>query len=90
MYCMVMQVRYYDECKWQDVGDGLIYQFVDADGKPLAEIALKDADAHLWKWQVMLPSRYRLDASVSGGIVVTDASARKVCELILLCTIVTR
>lgn len=85
-----MQVRYYDECKWQDVGDGLIHQFVDADGQPLAEIALKDADAKLWKWQVELPTRYRLDGATPGGIVVTDTAARKVCEIVLLSTIVTR
>lgn len=85
-----MQVRYYDECKWQDVGDGLIHQFVDADGQPLAEVALKDADSKLWKWRVMLPARYRADGTTPGGIVVTDAAARKVCELVLLSTIVTR
>ena len=85
-----MQVRYYDECKWQDVGDGLIHQFVDADGQPLAEIALKDGDGKLWKWRVMLPSRYRAEGTTPGGIAVTDAAARKVCEIVLLSTIVTR
>lgn len=85
-----MQVRYYDECRWEDVGDGLIYHFVDSEGEPLAEIALKDKDAKLWKWVVMLPERYRLDGQVPGGIVVTDAAARKVAEIVLLSTIINR
>jgi hypothetical protein len=85
-----MQVRYFNECQWADVSDGLIYQFIDADGETLAEVALKDSDGQLWKFEVMLPDRYKLDNVNPGGIVASQASARRIAELILLSTIVNR
>ena len=85
-----MQVWYFNECKWVDVGYETIYQFVDPDGETLAEVALKDSDAKLWKFEVMLPERYRLNGVNPGGIVATQAAARKVAELILMSTIMTR
>lgn len=85
-----MEVLYYDECKWQDVGDGLIYHFVDADGDCLAEIALKDPDAQLWKFEVMLPDRHRVNNVNPAGLVFAQTGARRVVEIILLNSIVTR
>ena len=85
-----MQVRYYNECQWLDVGEGLIFQFVDADGETLAEVALKDSDGQLWKFEVMVPDRYKLDNVNPGGIVASQASARRIAESILLATIVNR
>lgn len=86
----LMQVRYYNECQWLDVGEGLIFQFVDADGETLAEVALKDSDGQLWKFEVMVPDRYKLDNVNPGGIVASQASARRIAESILLATIVNR
>ena len=85
-----MQVIYFDECKWADVGEGLIYHYLDSDGKTLAEIALRDADAKLWKFEVMVPEKYQLDGHNPGGLVYSQVSARRVAETILLSTIVTK
>jgi hypothetical protein len=85
-----MAVSYFDECSWVDVGYETIYQFLDHDGQTLAEVALKDSDAQLWKFEVMLPDRYRVNAVNPAGIVATQTAARKICELILLSTIVSR
>ncbi|HSZ56878.1 MAG TPA: hypothetical protein VK797_14515 [Tepidisphaeraceae bacterium] len=85
-----MAVYYFDECKWVDVGYETIYQFIDSEGETLAEVALKDSDGQLWKFEVMLPERYRLNGVNPGGIVATQTAARRISELILLSTIVTR
>jgi hypothetical protein len=85
-----MAVFYFDECSWVDVGYETIYQFLDPEGQTLAEVALKDSDAQLWKFEVMLPERYQIDQANPRGIVATQTAARKICELILLSTIVTR
>ena len=85
-----MQVRYFDECQWKDVGDGLIYHFVDDAGDVLAEIALRDGDAKLWKFEINVPERYRWHSANPAGVVYTMPAARKIAELILLSTIVTK
>lgn len=85
-----MAVYYFDECSWVDVGYETIYQYIDAEGQTLAEVALKDSDAQLWKFEVMVPERYQLNGVKPGGVVATQTAARKICELILLSTIVTR
>ena len=89
-YIARMQVLYFDECKWQDVGDGLIFHYTDPEGECLAEIALKDSDSQLWKFEVMLPDRYRLNETNPAGLVFGQTGARRVVETILLNTIVTR
>jgi hypothetical protein len=83
-------VRYFNECKWVDVGDGLIYQFQDSDAVTLAEVALKNSDSQLWKVEVMLPDRNKVNGINPAAIVATQASARRIAEYILLSTIVTR
>lgn len=85
-----MEVLYYDECKWQDMGEGLIFHFVDIDGNCLAEIALKDSESQLWKFEVMLPDRHRVNEINPAGLVFAQTGARRVVEMILLNTIVTR
>ena len=85
-----MQVRYYDECRWVDIGDGLMWQFVDEEAEPLAEVALKDGEAQLWKFQVNVPERYQWNGTKPAGIVCSQAAAKKVAEMILMNTIVRR
>lgn len=85
-----MQVRYYDECKWVDTGDGFAFDFVDSDGQVLAHIALRESDSKLWLFQLNLPERFRLEGSNVGGVVFSQVGARKVVEAILLNTIVTK
>ena len=85
-----MQVVYYSDCKWEDVGEGLIFHFVDSDGTQLAEVALLDADAKFWKYSVTLPPRFHYNGAAPAGIVLTQTAAKKVAELILLNTIVSR
>jgi hypothetical protein len=85
-----MKVCYYNECKWVDTGDGLIFQFVDGDGEPLAEVALRDADAKLWKFEVILPERFQWNGSNAAGLVLSQSAAKKVCELILVNSIVSK
>ena len=85
-----MKVRYFDECKWVDTGDGLEFEFYDADGDTLARIALRDGEAKLWTFEVSLPPRYQLEDCRLGGVVFSQVGARRVSETILLHTIVTR
>ncbi|HEY8750437.1 MAG TPA: hypothetical protein VIM11_20805 [Tepidisphaeraceae bacterium] len=83
-------VRYFDECKWADVGDGMIFQFVDGEGNIFSEIALMNSDGQLWKFEVMLPERNQVNGTNPAAIVSTQAAARRIAETILLSTIVTR
>ena len=85
-----MQVRYFDEFKWVDANEGLIFHFQDAAGEMVAEVALRDADLKLWKWEVNLPPRYRLGDVQPCGLVVGALPAKRVCELILCNTFITR
>ena len=85
-----MQIRYFDECSWRDVGDGLIFHFVDGEGDTLAEIGLKDGDSKLWKFEVMLPERYQFNGTNPAGYVHGQVGARKVVEVILGNTIVSK
>ena len=89
-YFVDMQVCYHDECKWEDVSHGMIYHYVDADGKTLAEVALKDGDAKLWKFEVMLPAKYRTDGRNPAAVVYSQLAAKRIAEMILLNTIVTK
>ena len=83
-------VRYFNECKWVDVNDGMMFQFQDSDGDVLAEIALMNSDGQLWKFEVMLPGRYKVNDTNPAAIVATQSAARKIAENLLLCTVVTR
>ncbi|HEY2586919.1 MAG TPA: hypothetical protein VGI81_14330 [Tepidisphaeraceae bacterium] len=85
-----MKVRYFDECKWVDTGEGLAFEFQDPDGETLARIALRDGEAKLWTFEVMLPPRHQLEECRVGGVVFSQIGARRVAETILLHTIVTR
>lgn len=85
-----MQVLYYDECKWVDTGEGISYDYVDSEGQVLAQIALRNGDAKLWLFQVPLPERFQLEGCQLGGVVFSQAGAKKVVETILLNTIVTK
>jgi hypothetical protein len=84
-------VRYFNECRWLDVGDGLMFQFTDSDGNVLSQITLMNSDGQLWKFEVMLPDRYKANGGANpAAIVTTQSSARRIAEMILLSTIVTR
>jgi hypothetical protein len=85
-----MKVRYFDECKWVDTGDGLAFEFVDGEGETLARIALRDGDAKLWMFEVLLPPRHQLEDCRAGGVVFSQIGARRVVDTILLNTIVTK
>jgi hypothetical protein len=85
-----MAVVYMDECRWDDVSDGMIFHFIDPDDNVLAEVALMDSQSNLWKFQVNLPPRNQVDGINPAAIVATQASARRIVETILLSTIVTR
>jgi hypothetical protein len=71
-------------------GEGLIFNYADSDGTQLAEVALLDADAKLWKFAVNLPPRFCYNGQPPVGIVLTQSAAKKVAEMILLNTIVSR
>jgi hypothetical protein len=83
-------VRYFNECSWVDVNDGMMFQFADSDGEVLSEIVLMNSDGQLWKFEVMLPDRYKVNGTNPAAIVATQSAARRIAETILLCTIVTR
>jgi hypothetical protein len=86
----MQNITYYDECNWREINDGLSFEFVDGAGQRLAEVSLRNLDAKLWKFEVFVPERYRLDGSTSTGVVFTAAAAKRVAEMILLGTIVVR
>ena len=86
----MQKVRYFDECKWQDAGDGFLFQFIDGGGETLAEISLVDFDAKLWKFEVLLPEKFQVDGRNPTGNILSSAAAKRVVETILLNTIVLR
>ena len=85
-----MQVRYYDEFKWVDTAEGLAFKFQDDDGESVADISIHDPDLKLWKWIVHVPARYRYHQVEPCGVVVGHVAAKRVCEIILCNTFVTR
>lgn len=86
----VQKIRYFDECKWHDAGDGMLFEFVDHDREKLAEISLFDFDSKLWKFEVLLPEKFQLEGRNPSGLVYSAAAAKRVAETILLNTIVVR
>jgi len=87
---MIQKVRYFDECKWQDDPDGMRFDFVDKAGTKLAEAALVDFEAKLWKFEAFLPEKFHLDGRNPAGVVFSAPAAKRVAETILLNTIVMR
>ena len=85
-----MQVRYFDEFKWVDTAEGMAFQFQDETGESVADVAIHDLDLKLWKWEVHVPDRYKLREVEPCGVVVGHLPAKRVCELILCNTFVTR
>jgi hypothetical protein len=73
-----------------DAGEGIAFDYLDADGNVLAQVALRDGDAKLWTFQIALPQRFRLEGRQVGGVVFSQIGAKKVAETILLNTIVTK
>jgi hypothetical protein len=85
-----MNVRYFDEFKWADESDGTAWFFRDESGEHVAEVVLNDPDSKMWRFLVNVPPRYRFNGSQPAGLVHSAAAAKKVCELILSYTILTR
>ena len=85
-----MQIRYFDEFKWVDAGEGTIFQFVDSSGESIADVAIQDPDLKLWKWECHVPRRYQYQGVKPCGLVVGAVPAKRVCELILSSTFITR
>lgn len=86
----MQKVTYYDECMWREIDEGSSFEFVNDAGERLAEVALRDFNAKLWKFEVFVPERYRLDGAIPAGLVFSAATAKRVAEVILLGTIVVR
>ena len=85
-----MQVRYFDEFKWVDAGHGTIFQFQDETGESVADVAVHDPDLKLWKWEVRVPARYQYRDVQPCGLIVGALPAKRVCELILCNTFITK
>ena len=85
-----MAVVYMSDCRWEDVSDGMVFNFVESDGTVLGEIALMDSESNLWKFHVNLPERNRVDGIAPTAIVATQPAARRIVESILLATVATR
>ena len=85
-----MQVRYFDEFKWVDTGEGTAFQFQDDSGESYADVAIHDPDLKLWKWEVRVPPRYQFKDVQPCGLVVGVLPAKRVCELILCNTFITK
>ena len=86
----MLQVRYFDECKWVDAGEGMSFAFTHEDGSILAEAALVDFEAKLWKYEVTLPEKFQWEEKNPVGLVYTAPAAKRVAETILLNTILVR
>ena len=83
-------IRYFDECKWHDPGEGFMQEFQDRAGEKLAEVTSIDLEAKLWKFETFLPEKYHLDGRNPAGVVYSVAAAKRVAELILVNTILLR
>ena len=79
------------EYRWEDVGGGLAWEFVDDTGERLAEVS-RGANG-LWRWLVLVPERYRTGTvddpplMYPEGYVRRESGAKHVCEVILRHTI---
>ena len=85
-----MKIRYFDEFKWVEDFDGAFWGFRDDAGESVAEVALQDPDGKMWRFMVNVPERYCFNGAPPAGLVHSAAAAKKVCELILSYTILTR
>ena len=85
-----MNVRYFDEFKWAEDNGGTAWYFRDASGEDAAEVVLCDPDSKMWRFMINVPPRYCFNGSPPAGLVHNAAAAKKVCELILSYTILTR
>lgn len=86
----MQNVRYIDECAWNDAFESVVLEFVHASGEKLAEAALVDFEAKLWKFEVFLPEKFQFEGRNPVGIVYSSAAAKRVAETILLNTILMR
>ena len=85
-----MHVRYFDEFKWAEDPITLAWVFRDDSGESVAEVALHNAESKMWRFVVNVPERYCFNGAQPAGLVHSAAAAKKVCELILSYTILTR
>ena len=85
-----MNVRFFDDFKWAEDLDGALWLFRDESGEHVAEVALHNVDSKMWRFTVNVPDRYRMNGVEPAGVVHSAAAAKKVCELILSYTILTR
>ena len=56
----------------------------------MADVAVHDPDLKLWKWEVRVPARYQYNGVQPCGLIVGVLAAKRVCELILLNTFITK
>ena len=85
-----MKPHFFDEFKWVEDFGGSLWLFRDEAGEHVAEVALQDPDSKMWRFVVHVPERYCFNGAIPGGLVHSAAAAKKVCELILSYTILTR
>jgi hypothetical protein len=57
---------------------------MNAEGEALAEVTLQNADAKRWKFLVRLPERFQYNGTNPAGLVLSQSAAKKIAELILV------
>src|SRR3954469_23178945 len=73
-------LRRFSDFSWDDMASGKIFEFASDDGERLAEVAREPSG--LWKWCVILPDRFQSNGRNPCGCVTSEASAKKICEMI--------
>jgi hypothetical protein len=72
---------------WRDIGEGFQFEFVDEEGRALAEVAFEEERGQLWSWYVTLPPACQDGNGSPCGLAGSAAAARKIWEAILVGTV---
>lgn len=80
-------LRHFGEFSWRDIGGGFQWEFVDAAGQHLAEVCFEEDRGQWWSWYVTLPSSCQDGNGSPCGLARSAAGAKRICETILLGTV---
>jgi hypothetical protein len=80
-------MRSFSDFTWRDIGDGFQFEFIDQQGQSLAEVAFEEDRGQRWSWYVTLPLSCQDGNGSPCGLAKSADAAKKICEAILLGTV---
>ena len=82
-----LHLRPLSDFSWRDIGEGFQFEFVDQHGQALAEVNFEEERGQWWSWYVTLPQSCQDGNGSPCGLARSVAAAKKICETILLGTL---